>query len=147
MIQLKETFIFRNTRKSHTEPNQVTMVTFQHWHSYKFWTKIILSKVLCGKVHCHDAKSTQLAKALVFFHEYAVANIQNLKAEGLTDCFIGTNLLRILLFISKKQISMISTFSLETSVLCFGGTVKAQSLVTSQSLFFFQKVRFFQQSF
>jgi hypothetical protein len=37
--------------------------------------KPLLPKVLCGKAHCHDVKSTYQAKYLVYFDEFAAVNV------------------------------------------------------------------------
>jgi hypothetical protein len=39
------------------------------------WPKIALLKVLFGKAHCHDAKSSCPAKHFVFFYDCTAINI------------------------------------------------------------------------
>jgi len=50
-----------------------------------FWPDTALQRVLCGKTHCYDAKSTIPAKEVVFFFTNTMTNTQ-----CPTDCF-GTN--------------------------------------------------------
>lgn len=68
------------TLKSDKASNQLSTVDISTLLSVS-WSKITLLKVLSGKAHCHNSKSTRLAKDLVFFNKYIEVNSPRL--EGL----------------------------------------------------------------
>jgi len=65
------------TSESHMEPNDASIV-----HDF-FGKEVALLKVLCGKVDCHDAKSTFPVNNLVFFDKCTIINIPELEGRML----------------------------------------------------------------
>jgi hypothetical protein len=55
------------------------------------WQKIVLPKVLYGKVHCHDAKSTCATTDFMLFDECDVINIPKYEDRMLGSLFVLEN--------------------------------------------------------